>query len=259
MQPAFPHRVLILTSVVLLSVLWLGASVMPELKQTGGMTAPEAVQAAAADREFVYAVSSTAVAKYGRATGRRLAVSSGEARHLNSAFLWEGKLYCAHSNFPRKPEHSEIKVLDPASMALTTFKDFGASKGSLTWAVREGDHWWCNFAYYGKENARTRLVKFDADWRELQEWVYPASVIRELGDFSISGGIWFREELWVTGHDRRAVYRLGLPKEGNVLELNLSLRSPFPGQGIALDPANPRGVVGIDRERKAVIFAELRE
>ncbi len=115
-------------------------------KQTGTLPAPEAHQAAAADDRFVYAITNTLVAKYDRQTGERIATSSGEAKHLNSGFLWDGRLYCAHSNYPQTPERSEIKVLDLESMRLTTSKNFGNFGGSLTWAVRHDGHWWCNFA-----------------------------------------------------------------------------------------------------------------
>src|SRR5688572_23860708 len=80
-------------------------------KQTGVLAAPEANQAAAADKHFVYAINDSQIAKYHRQTGERLAVSSGPAKHLNSGFIWQGRLYCAHSNYPRTPELSEIKVL----------------------------------------------------------------------------------------------------------------------------------------------------
>src|SRR5262245_9355270 len=97
------------------------------------LAAPEANQAAAADERFVYAIDNRVVAKYDRMTGKRLAVSTGEARHLNCGFLWKGKLYCAHSNYPQQPAQSEIMVLDTDSMQLSTFKQFGAAHGSLTW------------------------------------------------------------------------------------------------------------------------------
>ena len=100
-------------------------------KATATLEAPEAHQAAAADEKYFYAISSTAVAKYDRASGERIAVSTGAAQHLNSGFLWEGKLYCAHSNYPQKPEQSEIRVLNLDAMRLTTFKDFGNFAGSL--------------------------------------------------------------------------------------------------------------------------------
>ena len=225
--------------------------------QTAVIDAPEALQAAAADDRFAYAIASTVVARYDRATGERVALSTGPAKHLNSGFLSEGKLYCAHSNYPRTPEQSEIRVLDPETMKLTIFKDFGQSNGSLTWAVRENGSWWCTFAFYKADNARTRLVKFDQDWKEVGEWTYPAEVIKDLGEYSISGGVWRDGHLLVTGHDRRVLYRLRLPPKGTVLELIEVIPSPFPGQGIAND-VKPRSLVGIDRHKKQIIFGELR-
>jgi N-acyl-D-amino-acid deacylase len=226
--------------------------------ETHAMPAAEAGQAAAADERFVYAIDSAVIGKYDRTTGQLLGTSMGEAHHMNSGFLWEGKLYCAHSNYPGKPEHSEIKVLDPETMALTTFKDFGESNGSLTWAVREGGAWWCTFAFYGPENARTRLVKFDDQWREVGVWTYPPEVVKELGQYSISGGIFQDGRLLATGHDRKVVYCLRVPEQPGVLELVGTLPAPFPGQGIASD-AKTGGIVGINRGKKQVVFGEMRD
>lgn len=238
------------------------ASAQPAAVRTGALSAPEAAQAAAADEHFVYAISSEAIAKYDRATGQRLAVSttapgSEAAHHLNSGFLWQGKIYCAHSNYPKKPEKSQIMALDTETMQLGVFKDFGESHGSLTWAIREGDFWWCNFAYYGADNAKTVLVKLDDQWKELGSWTYPPQIIKEMGQMSISGGIWQNGQLLVTGHDKRALYRLRLPQQGSILEFVDTIRSPFPGQGIAVDPKTG-GLVGIDRANHEVVFAELR-
>ena len=126
-----------------------------EWKEAGKLAAEEAHQAAAADEQWVYAITNNKVAKYDRKTGQRVAVSTGEAKHLNSGFLWEKQLLCAHSNFPNTPEQSEIKTLDPETMKLTTFHDFGDFGGSLTWAVRHDQHWWCNFAKYGAKKSTT--------------------------------------------------------------------------------------------------------
>jgi hypothetical protein len=224
---------------------------------TTTLTAPEANQAACADERFVYAIDSKVIAKYDRASGQQIAVSSGEAHHLNSGFLWQGKVYCAHSNYPRKPEKSEIMILDPQTMVLSQFKNFGEYRGSLTWVVRDDDVWWCNFAQYGADNAKTVLVKLDAEWRELAAWTYPPEVIKELGQYSISGGIWRDGFLLATGHDHKVVYRLRLPPKGDILELVDVLPSPFPGQGIASDPKTG-AVIGIDRDKRKIIFAELR-
>ena len=109
--------------------------VAADWRATRQLPASEAHQAAAAEGKFVYAITSRAVAKYDRASGKRVAVSTGAAKHLNSGFFWKGKLLCAHSNYPLKPERSEIKVLDTDSMKLATFKDFGNAGGSLVWAL----------------------------------------------------------------------------------------------------------------------------
>lgn len=245
-------------AVALLALMPAGrASAQTVWVQTRAMPAPEANQAAAADPEFIYAIDSAKIAKYDRATGQRVAVSTGEAKHLNSGFFWEGRLYCAHSNFPKLPEQSEIKVLDPATMQLTTAKDFGNYGGSLTWVVREGGHWWCNFARYKDDNAQTFLVKFDAEWRELDRWTYPPEVIRQIGRMSFSGGVWHDGSLLVTDHDHTVLYRLRVPAQGHVLEYVENQVAPFTGQGIAADPVTG-GLIGIHRAKRLVLFAEIR-
>jgi hypothetical protein len=225
--------------------------------QTSSFPAPEANQAACADDRFVYAIDSKVIAKFDRSTGERVATSTGDAKHLNSGFVWNGDVYCAHSNYPSTPEKSEIMRLDTAKMTLSSFKNFGEYRGSLTWVVRDGEVWWCNFARYGADNAKTVLLKLDSQWRELGAWNYPPEVIKELGQYSISGGIWLNDVLLATGHDHKVVYRLRLPKEGSILEFIDKIPSPFPGQGIAIDP-NTGGLIGIDRAKRQVIFAELR-
>lgn len=246
-----------LSLVMLLLACWepLLVQAADEFRQTGTLAAPEAVQAAAADKQYVYAVANTTIAKYDRHSGRRVAESNGAALHLNSAAIHQGKLYCAHSNYPLKPEISQIKLLDPGTMELTTFKDFGDHGGSLTWVVWREDHWWCNFAYYGDENARTTLVQFNPQWREIARWTYPQAVIEELGSYSFSGGIWRGDRLLVTGHDAPLIFRLRLPERGTVLELVDTVPVPFQGQGFAPDPLTD-GLVGIRRAERLVVFAE---
>jgi hypothetical protein len=222
--------------------------------QTGVLSAPEAHQATAADEKFVYAITNSQIAKYDRETGQKLATSTGPAQHLNSGYLWQGKLLCAHSNYPRTPEKSEIMVLDVDTMKLSTFKDFGNHGGSLTWVIRLNDHWWCNFAKYGDDNAKTFLVKFDDGWNEKGRWTYPPEVLAKLGRYSLSGGIWHDGHLLVTGHDDPIVFRLRLPAKGTVLEYVETQRIPFTGQGFAHDPKTG-GLVGIHRGKRQVVFA----
>lgn len=222
--------------------------------------AAEANQAAAADGRFYYAIGSTQVAKYDRHTRERVAVSTGEAKHLNSGFFLDGKLYCAHSNYPQKPERSEIFVLDPETMRLAVWKDFGTydaehGSGSLTWAVRHDGHWWCNFARYGADNAGTFLVQFNDDWTERSRWTYPPEVIGKLGRHSLSGGLWRDGLLLVTGHDDRVLFRLRLPEAGTVLQRVDEQDVPFAGQGFAADPVTG-GLIGIDRKQKQLILTQ---
>src|SRR5437773_934023 len=82
----------------------------PGYTAIGSFRSEHATQAA--DGDVVYAVSSTTVAVHDRATGKLLGTSDGKAEHLNSAFVWDGKVYCAHSNYPKRPETSEIRVFD---------------------------------------------------------------------------------------------------------------------------------------------------
>ncbi|MDG2380938.1 MAG: glycerophosphodiester phosphodiesterase family protein [Pirellulaceae bacterium] len=227
-------------------------------RQTDELMAAEAFQAAAADAKYVYAISSRTVAKYDRLTKREVATSRGDAAHLNSGFLWKGKLLCAHSNFPRLPEQSEIKSLDLNSMQLSTFHQFLQPPGSLTWVVRHAGHWWCNFAHYGARNSETLLIKFDDDWSEKERWTYPIALIRQLGRFSLSGGIWRNEQLIVTGHDRNEFYQLKLPKSGDVLQWIGTQEIPFTGQGFAQDPLTG-GLIGINRAKRCVVFAEAED
>jgi hypothetical protein len=222
------------------------------------MPAPEAGQAAAADENFVYAITNDRIGKYERGTGRRVGISTGEAHHLNSGFFWQGKLYSAHSNFPREPERSQIMVLDTQTMQLTTFKDFGEYGGSLTWAIRDEKFWWCHFALYGKANAQSFLVKFDLNWKELARWFDPPELMARVNGSSLSGGIWHQGALLVTDHDNQFVYLLAVPVEGGTLRYVEKQPSPFPGQGIATDPKTG-GLVGIARKTKSVVFAVARE
>src|SRR6185369_1547641 len=106
----------------------------------------------------------------------------------------------------------------------------------------------------GADNDATFLVKFDNTWRELGRWTYPREVIRELGTYSLSGGIWWKESLLVTGHDDPVLFRLRLPERGTVLACIEKQSAPFTGQGIAVDPQTG-GIVGINRPQRQIVFA----
>lgn len=227
----------------------------PGWKATGELKSEFATQAAAADEEHVYAVSNGTVAVYDRATGKLLAKSEGAAEHLNSAFLKDGKVYCAHSNYPKKPDTSEIRVYDPATKKLTVFHDFKDPPGSLVWNVHDGKRWWCCFAHYKDDNAKTILIRYADGFKEERRWTFPRKVVADWDGMSASGGVWDGDTLLVSHHHFKVLYRLRVPKDGTELEFVEALACPLPGQGIAADPKTAGGLVGIDRAARKVVFA----
>jgi hypothetical protein len=232
----------------------------PGWVETKRVPSEYATQAAAADAKHFYAVSNTHVGRYDRATGKLLAAATApDCKHLNSAAFRKGKLYCAHSNYPTTPEQSDIRVYDPAADTLKVFHTFVKPPGSLVWCVRDpaDKFWWCCFAHYGDANGQTFLAKMDDEFKELRRWAFPPKVIADWDAMSASGGLWETPDtLLVSHHHFRVLYRLKLPKAGDTLELVAALTCPFPGQGIATDPATPAGLVGIDRPKRAVVFAK---
>ncbi|MFM1903256.1 MAG: hypothetical protein RLZZ440_1156 [Planctomycetota bacterium] len=231
-------------------------------RQPGWTTAavfasPFATQAAVADADHVYAISNTVIAGYDRTTGRLVRRgSAADARHLNSGFLHDGRIYAAHSNYPAEPHESDIRVFDPASGSLTVFHRFDEPPGSLVWCIRRDGNWWCCFAHYAADNARTVVIEY-ADGgldRERQRFLFPAEVVADWDGMSGSGGIWDGDTLLVSHHHFPVLYRLAVPDSGAELELVEALWCPFPGQGFAADPATG-GLVGIDRFNRRIVFA----
>ena len=250
--------------VILLLVAVTPAAATSSLPRAPGWTtsrllaSPYATQAAAADERNVYAISSTTVACYDRATGRLVATAtSPDTKHLNSGFVHDGKVWCGHSNYPAMPHASDIRVYDPAAGTLTVAHVFRDPPGSLVWCVRREGRWWCCFAHYGDDNARTVLVEYEPGGfdHERRRLTFPADVVADWDGMSGSGGIWEGDTLLVSHHHFRVLYRLRLPEAGDTLELVEALHCPFPGQGFAADPVTS-GLIGIDRGRRAVVFAD---
>lgn len=219
--------------------------------------AAEAHQAASADLDHFYAINNTHVAKYDRKTGDLVEVSSdADAKHLNSGFFHQDTMYIAHSNFPEKPDKSDIRIMNPENMQVTIIKDFGNTEGSLTWVINHQSSWWGMFAYYQTENAKSYLVKWDNDWNEVKRYYFPKEVLVHLGNASISGGVGFEDGFLVTGHDERELFWVRIPGEGDTLSYVNTFPAPFTGQGIAVDPRTG-GLVGIDRNGKKILFASF--
>lgn len=244
--------------------------VSPQIKGTyvevRRYAAPEAGQAVAVDQAHFFAITNSKIARYDRQTGEQTAVWSADEQrplqHLNSGIVRDGKLYCAHSNYPEFPEASSIEVWDTDLNHIDSHS-LGVLEGSLTWIEPDDDGWWAVFAHYSKRvnenphaknNRWTTLVRFDKQWRRTAGWVFPQDVLDRFEPHSCSGGGWGPDgRLYCTGHDRGEIYQLELPTAGSTLRLTGTFRAPITGQGIAFD--NDGHLLGINRARRQVVVA----
>jgi len=226
------------------------------------LPAPEANQGVAVDADHYYAIGAAVIAKHRKADGARVArwvapAGSG-IRHLNAGVVVDGRLYCAHSNFPLKPDESSVEVFDAATLTPLDRHVFVAPPGSLTWAVPYQGGWLACFAHYAatSEVARSRLVAYDHDWKPRQEWSFAPEVLVKFGRMSCSGGgVGPDGKVGVTGHDARELYVLDLPAGGGVA--TLAAVRPFPGEGqaFAWDPARPGELAAISRRARVIVVA----
>jgi outer membrane protein assembly factor BamB len=231
--------------------------------------ATEARQAVTVDEHYFYAIGNNRITKYDKQSGEPVAKWQASddipLAHLNSGMVRDGKLYCAHSNFPEYPEVSSVEIWN--SDSLQHVRSHRVTDGSLTWIDWHDGAWWAVFAHYtarvnsnphAKDTRWTRLVKFDHEWRQLGCWAFPAKVIERFEPHSCSGGSWGPNgNLFCTGHDRGEMYELKLPRAGGTLELTRTWSVPFTGQGIAWDHSQSGTVFGIDRPQGEVIAVKV--
>ena len=241
-----------------------GAPPVPNARELRRFPAPEAVQGVAVDRRSFFAVANRSIGRYDKKSGLRTAHwadTTGEITHLNSCAAWQGRLYCAQSNYPRLPMTGSIEIFDATTLARVGRRSLGRTPGSLTWADRHGGHWWLCFANYdrygGAPSAGSRattIVEYDAQWRRVHVWVLPPSVVRAFAGMSASGGAWGPGGyLYVAGHDRPELYVLSLPQRGPVLRQVATIRVPGRGQAFGWDPGRARRLYTIDRQSRSVI------
>lgn len=232
------------------------------------MPADEARQGVAVDARHLYAVTNSKIGKYDKASGAKVAEWSGDpARfpHINACAVIQHELVCAASNFPHTPMSSSVEVFDPVRMTHLRTISLGQQVGSLTWVDWKDGHWWACFANYegrggepGRGSAHTQLVKFDDQWRRLESWSFPASVVERFKPMSSSGGGWGPDgRLYVTGHDHPELYALALPKGGSTLEHVATIAAGIEGQAIAFDRTRPGVVFGISRQNRQMVEIRL--
>lgn len=242
---------------------------------------PAANQGIGVDERHFYAIDNALITKHDKRSGAEVGRYEWKGDplknpllHLDSAVAVNGKLFCAHSNYPEWPMTSSVEVWDTRTMKHVASHSFGIRWGSLTWLDWHDGHWWATFANYnrtqphpdpdnpnaydvlpGQEDQRlyvdapygykrnTVVVKFSFDFRELESWVLPDEILtpERTGNMSNSGGSWGPDGyLYLTGHDNAEVYKVKLPEIGSKLEL-VSIIPLRNGDGESVSAVSIRG------------------
>ena len=240
-----------------------------QFKPVGSFHMAEAGQGVAVDDKYIYAIDTRKIGKYEKESGKLILKweekESGPIIHLDSGVIKDGRLYCAHSNYPSLPMTSSVEIWDTETLDHIDSHSFGLQWGSCTWIDWYNGCWWGAFAHYekwkdltGKGTEWTLVVKFNTQWHVLESWVFPASVVEKLRPMSNSGGSWGPDSLlYCSGHDRSELYVFRLPEYGSVLDLVDTVPIDILGQGIAWDRSAQNVVYGIRREYRQVVVSEL--
>ncbi len=259
-------RLASLLSVAFLAFTPADSTAAPKLEQVAEFAIPEANQGVGIDKDHFYAVDDRAIAKYDRKTGKLVkkweGPKDGPIIHLDSALVMDGRIYCAHSNWPFWPMTSSLEIFDAATMEHVGSHSFGIRYGSLTWVDWHDGHWWMGFANYDRligpnktpygHKANTVVVKMTRDFQTVEMWTLPKVLLDKFEEMSNSGGSWGPDGfLYLTGHDPAELYRVRFPKAGSTLELADVIPMNIRGQGVAWDRANPGTIAGIIRATKA--------
>jgi hypothetical protein len=225
----------------------------------------EARQGAAADRQHLYAIDNSTIAKYEKADGSLVArwegIRGGAIGHLNSCFAEKAQLYCANSNFPEVPMASSVEVFASDSLQHTRSLSLGImDEGSLTWFNRLGDGWLAGFAHYDgqggtnfKDHRFATINRYDQRWRRLGGWMIPDSIARQMQPYAASGGALGADGLlYISGHDKPEVYVLAAPRMGPKLIHVATISVDIEGQAIVWDDSAERVLVGISRSSREI-------
>ncbi|MDQ7817915.1 MAG: hypothetical protein RDU14_12890 [Melioribacteraceae bacterium] len=239
-----------------------------EVVEQRQFAAPEARQGIAVDKKYLYVVDTKEIAKYDKQSFKLINKWSDENSpiiHLDSGVIIDGKLYCAHSNYPEIPMTSSIEIWDAKTLKHIDSHSFGINWGSCTWIDRHNGYWWAVFGHYNKwkEQSKTdvswtTLVKFDDHWRMLESWVFPKEVLKKFEMMTNSGGSFGPDGLlYCTGHDAPELYVLKIPSLGSILELVDIVPINCTGQGIAWDRTDPGSIYTIRKAERIVVHSKM--
>lgn len=239
------------------------------LPNTRRFAAEEAIQGVAVDKDAFYAVNNYAIGKYDKRTGKKLAEwkgsKGGPIIHLDSGLIHNGKLYCAHSNFPGIPMISSIEVWDAKTLKHIESHALGFLPGSATWIDWHDNSWWIAFANYttgdgavpGRGNEFSYLARYDKEWRQIAAYTYPKEMVAMWDGMSNSGGFFLPDgTLLLSPHHLPELYIAKLPEYGPVLQMIRTVPVETEGQGVALDP-DGKTIWAIQRRTREVLAFEL--
>jgi hypothetical protein len=226
--------------------------------------ASTATQGVAVGPKDLYAVSNFNIVRLDKKTGEKRAEWTGERSrfpHINSCALFGGDLVCASSNFPGAPHVSTVEIFDPVTLAHRGSVSLGLGTGSITWVDRHDGFWWAMFANYDakggeppRDHRHTTLVKFDDQWRRLEGWAMPATILDRIKPMSISGGGWGPDgRLYLSGHDLPELYVVALPAGGGVLDHLTTLPMEAEGQAVDWDESDKGMLYGITRRSREIL------
>jgi len=232
--------------------------------QTVRRYASDARQGVAVGPDDVYAVSNWTLTRYDKATGEQKAQWNGDRvrfPHINSCTLIDQALVCASSNFPGVPHVSSVETFDPVDLHHVRSVALGLGTGSVTWIERHDGFWWAMFANYDgrggeapRDHRHTTLVRFDDQWRRLEAWAIPASILERIAPMSLSGGGWGPDgRLYLTGHDLPELYVVAIPDGGGVLDHLETRGIEAEGQAVDWDESEPGMLYGITRSTREIL------
>ena len=226
--------------------------------------APEANQGVAVDAEHVYAITNKAIGKHDKASGKKvgewIAPPDSGVVHLNGGVVVKGKLYCAHSNWPRKPLSNTIEIWDAKTLRHIDTIAFEETSGALNWIDHRQGKWWAGVSFYGevKSVEKTYVTRLDDHWKIGPRWTFPEKVIERFAPYANSGASFGPDGLlYATGHDHGEVFALRVPQKPGNLELVDVLPMKIEGQGICWDRFDLGVLYGIHRPKKEVVAARL--
>ncbi|MDP6442845.1 MAG: hypothetical protein QF805_03540 [Pirellulaceae bacterium] len=239
------------------------AAATRSMEELSAFTAAEAIQAVAVDARYAYAINNSSIGKYNKKTGEKVAAWNAPQethfKHLNSGVVVDGKLYCAHSDWPAVPTKNTIEVWDADKLVHVKTIEFneGAAGGALTWVDIKRGAWWAGVAHYGEVMSirKTRVVRLGKDWQPTASWTFPAAVVERFAPYSNSGASFGPNGLlYATGHDRTELYALQWPTDkSRELKLVDTVSAAVFGQGVCWDRSDIGVLYGIRRAKREVV------